>query len=270
MFDASRTRFALAILLLAIFFGILDGNRRWTQITTAQDNVQTCRCTPDQSCWPSPADWSAFNASINGNLVKLPPAAHVCRDPTYDAEACARFVTVDGYDFVDGWKAARPNALPLYTAVVQSVQDVQAAVKFAKERNLKVVVKNTGHDTSGRAVGRDSLLIVTSRLDGISFSDNFVPAGVPGGPVPKGEEKAVTIGAGVLTKELYDACNERGDMVVAGQCNTVGVAGGYIHGGGISVVQSRRKGLTADLALEFEVVTADVSSADSIEMTDIR
>lgn len=97
----------------------------------------------------------------------------------------------------------------------------------------------------------------------------FIPAGVPGGPVLKGEEKAVTIGAGVQTKALYDACNERGDMVVAGQCNTVGIAGGYVHGGGISMVQARRKGLTADLALEFEVVTAKASSSNSKETTDV-
>ena len=36
-------------------------------------------------------------------------------------------------------------AVPHYSVAVQSVEDVQKAVKFANERDLYLVVKNTGH-----------------------------------------------------------------------------------------------------------------------------
>ena len=37
--------------------------------------------------------------------------------------------------------------------------DVQAAVNFAKQHNLKLVVEGTGHDLLGRSTARDSFLI---------------------------------------------------------------------------------------------------------------
>jgi hypothetical protein len=47
---------------------------------------------------------------------------------------------------------------------------------------------------------------------------------------------------------------------VAGFSSTVGAAGGYIQGGGHSIL-GPWKGLASDHALQFSVVTADVSSA---------
>ncbi|CAF3835225.1 unnamed protein product, partial [Rotaria sp. Silwood1] len=43
---------------------------------------------------------------------------------------------------------------------------------------------------------------------------------------------------------------------IGGECDTVGVAGGYLQGGGHSPL-SRWKGLAADQVLEYDVVTAD-------------
>lgn len=89
------------------------------------------------------------------------------------------------------------------------------------------------------------------------FSDGFFPDGCKS----EGEgESVVTIGAGIQLKELYAAALARRKTLVAGFSNTVGAAGGYILGGGHSPL-SPWKGMASDNALQFTVVTADVSKS---------
>jgi hypothetical protein len=56
-----------------------------------------CKCYLGDSCWPKAAQWTAFNASVAGNLqVDIPPGAvcyNVFQGPlgnvsTYDQAAC--------------------------------------------------------------------------------------------------------------------------------------------------------------------------------------
>jgi hypothetical protein len=55
-----------------------------------------CRCLPDDAtCWPTNAEWSQFNETIDGRLVKTVPLGTPCHDPNYNAEACA--VLKDGW-----------------------------------------------------------------------------------------------------------------------------------------------------------------------------
>lgn len=35
-------------------------------------------CTPGQKCWPTDAQWSAFNSTVGGNLIKVTPWQNVC------------------------------------------------------------------------------------------------------------------------------------------------------------------------------------------------
>jgi FAD/FMN-containing dehydrogenase len=89
----------------------------------------------------------------------------------------------------------------------------------------------------------------------ILFVDDFMPKGAPEGG---SEGPAVTIAAGVALQELYAALGKRGRIAVAGAAHTVGAAGGYIQGGGHSFL-GPWKGMASDNALQFTVVTADVS-----------
>lgn len=66
---------------------------------------------------------------------------------------------------------------------------------------------------------------------------------------------AFKVGAGVMGFQVLEAAHARGLVVVGGECPTVGLAGGYIQGGGHSAL-STSYGLGADNALEFQVVTA--------------
>lgn len=239
-----------------------------------------CRCRPSDSCWPSTKEWSALNKTIHGNLVAVRPVASVCHQAEYNADAC-KVVTDNWKDSV--WRSSQPGAgqwenweawpdrnescylesaqdtvcqqgrISLYSAIAQSASDIQHAVRFASHHNLRLAIKNTGHDFLGRSTAPESLQILTHNMKDINIVDSFVPKGSS-----KSEGPAITIGAGIQLPEMYEAVAKRNRTVIAGAAHTVGAAGGYIQGGGHSPF-GHWKGLASDNALEFQVVTADVS-----------
>ena len=82
---------------------------------------------------------------------------------------------------------------------------------------------------------------------------DFVPQGFGSDYQP---EPAVTLGAGTVWMEAYDAVTTKGGFYVqGGGCTTVGVAGLVLSGGFGSL--SKRYGLAAASLLEAEIVTAD-------------
>lgn len=122
-----------------------------------------------------------------------------------------------------------------------------ATIAFAKENNIRFVIRNTGHDYLGRSTGAGSLSVWTHYLKDIEFLD-WNDATYTG--------QAVKVGAGVQGYEILAATRARGLVVVGGECPTVGLAGGYTQGGGHSAL-STNFGLSADNVLEWEAVTAD-------------
>ncbi|RFU80550.1 fad linked oxidase, n-terminal [Trichoderma arundinaceum] len=133
-----------------------------------------------------------------------------------------------------------------YAVNVSSSDDVIATLKFAQENNIRIVVRNTGHDLFGRSTGAGALAIWTHHLKNIEFLD--WRDGNYNGPAAK-------VGAGVEAFEAVQAAGPRGLAVVTGECSTVGIAGGFAQGGGHSILSSNF-GMGADQALEYEVVTA--------------
>lgn len=107
----------------------------------------------------------------------------------------------------------------------------------------------------GRSSGPASLQINTNRLKGIEVVDAFIPQG---GSVSLG--KTVTLGAGTLALEISQVAADEGFNVLLGLCTTVGVAGGFIQGGGASLL-GPTYGMASDNALEFNVVTAEVPTS---------
>lgn len=94
-------------------------------------------------------------------------------------------------------------------------------------------------------------------MNSIAVNDAFVPS-VPSGTKAPAGIRAVTLGAGVQQHELYTYLASKSAMVVGGSANTVGIAGGYIQGGGHSIM-GWIAGMASDNALEFTLVTANVS-----------
>ncbi|KAF9983651.1 hypothetical protein BGZ65_001581 [Modicella reniformis] len=132
-------------------------------------------------------------------------------------------------------------------------EDVQHAVRFAAKNNIRLVVKNTGHDYLGRSIGASSLNLWVYFMKNIDFNDNFIPDGATDGTTG---QTAIILGSGVLWKDAYKAAHEHNVIVVGGAEGTVGTSGGYCQAGGHSPL-SPRNGLCVDNVLQYKVVTAD-------------
>src|SRR5262249_54081155 len=97
------------------------------------------------------------------------------------------------------------------------------------------------------------LLIWTRHMNDITMHPDFVPQGCERTFAP---QPAVTLGAGIIGMQAYDAVTTRGGKYVqGGGCLTVGLAG-LVQSGGFGSY-SKRYGSAAASLLEAEVVTAD-------------
>ena len=134
---------------------------------------------------------------------------------------------------------------PEYAVAATNVAQIQLAVNFARNANLRLVVKNTGHDFYGKSTGAGALSIWTHNLKQIQYIPNIKASGYTG--------PAIKAGTGVQAFELYEAANTYGVTVVGGEGKSVGVMGGYILGGGHSPLSSLY-GMAADQVLSMEVV----------------
>ncbi|KAG0029599.1 hypothetical protein BGZ82_007835 [Podila clonocystis] len=147
----------------------------------------------------------------------------------------------------------RQGAVPLYTVNASSIADIQETVRFAAKHNLRLVIKNTGHDLLGRSTAANSLSLWVHHRKKLEVINAFVPEGAPQGTEG---EPAVLVESGVQFGELYKAMHEHNRTIVGGASPTVGAAGGYCTGGGNGVL-SKRYGLCVDNVLQYTVVTAD-------------
>ncbi len=152
-----------------------------------------------------------------------------------------------------GWLGAWEAAPSVYAVAAETSQDVMAAVDFARQHRIRLVVKGTGHDYLGRSNAPDSLLVWTHKMRRVTTIDAFVPQGCSNAsPIP-----AVAVEAGTRWLEAYQEVTLRhGRYVQGGGCTSVGAAGGFIQGGGFGS-WSRKYGTAAANMLEAEVVTAD-------------
>lgn len=133
-----------------------------------------------------------------------------------------------------------------YAVAAETAQDIIATINFARRKNIRFVVRNTGHDYLARSTGAGALSVWTHKMKSIEWKDY-------NDKYYKGT--AVKIGAGVQGFDLLNEGLKVNQIVVGGECPTVGPAGGYTQGGGHSAL-STSFGLSADNTLEWEVVTA--------------
>ncbi|KAH8680428.1 hypothetical protein BGZ61DRAFT_359187 [Ilyonectria robusta] len=254
-------------------------------IATAQGYATTasCKCFPGDSCWPSDNVWKSLNTTVNGRLIKTVPLGSPCHDPTYDAKECAYLqsqwqspsIHMDSSSSVMAPWFANQSCDPFqpesracglgnyvrYAVEARTKADVVNAINFARNNNIRFVIRNTGHDYNGRSTGAGALSVWTHGLKDINFVD-YNANGYKG--------KAVTLGAGVQGFDILSAGHNAGYVVVGGECPTVGITGGYTQGGGHSALSSSF-GLSAQNTLEFEVVTADsgVVTASATKNSDL-
>jgi len=220
------------------------------------------RVRPSDPGWPSESDWRALNAAVHDRLIRVESPLDACRaDP--DGAACAEVFKEfkNPYYIGDhpaltqtsGWTDAWTSAPSVYAVAAEGTTDVAAAVDFAREHDLRLVVKGGGHSYQGTSCAPDSLLVWTRAMHDVRLHDAFVPQGCAGriDPAP-----AVSVGSGAIWMHVYDAVTtDGGRYVQGGGCGTVGVAG-LVQSGGFGSF-SKNFGLAAANLLEAEVVTAD-------------
>jgi len=220
------------------------------------------RVRPGEPGWPSETDWATLKRQVGGRLIRVPSPVAACAGAS-DSAAC-RHVLMNlrnpfyigdqpGATQSSGWVDAWMSVPSAYAVAAKDAADVAAAVNFARERSLRLVVKGGGHSYQGTSCAPDSLLIWTRPMNRITLHETFVPQGCSAEMMP---QPAVEVGSGAIWLHVYEAVTtQAGRYVQGGGCTTVGVAG-LIQSGGFGSF-SKRYGTAAASLLEAEIVTAD-------------
>ena len=226
------------------------------------ENEPARRVRPGDPSWPSEASWAKLNEEVGGRRIKVQSPLSACREAP-DAAACGDlfkelknpYYTGDNVALTQtaGWVDAWESQPSVYAVAAETTGDIVAAVNFARENNLRLVVKGGGHSYLGRSNAPDSLLIWTRRMNAISLHDDFTPQGCAARQPP---QPAVTVGPGAIWMHTYNEVTTKGGRYVqGGGCGTVGVAG-LVQAGGFGSF-SKNFGPAAAGLLEAEIVTAD-------------
>ncbi|KIM51123.1 hypothetical protein SCLCIDRAFT_683329 [Scleroderma citrinum Foug A] len=242
-----------------------------------------CLCTYGDPCWPDAATFAQLESQVSQPLIYPIPTASACYPASNPSGNCSEVIQ----NWTDGnWRSSIPGSMdapnfesfvfkngtisacylntslgvpceqgsvPVIGVDARTPADIQAAVNFAIQYNLKLVVKNTGHDFLGRSAARGAFVVWTHNMKNITYDATFAPQGAPSNET---YEAVVTLGAGVQWYEAYYAVNQYGRMMVGGITpgGSIGAAGGWLQGGGHSVL-SPTYGLGVDNAIEITVVT---------------
>ena len=232
-------------------------------------------------------EWAALNHSLSGRLLKPSPPGAVCHpnQPTFNIAACP---AVEAGWLTTAWHSDNPISVPennwvndtclpnplgpcsgegypIYVVNATCAEDVKKGIDFAKEKNVRLVVKGTGHDYLGRSSAPNALSIWTRHIQGLTFHDGFKPKGCR----TKIITSAVTVAAGVPMLKIDEQAHLRNLTIVGGGAGTVGI-GGYLTGGGHSALSSTY-GLAVDQVLEMEIVTpgGDILAINECQNTDL-
>lgn len=147
-------------------------------------------------------------------------------DPSYDGARAVFNVTID--------------RRPALIARCAGADDVIQAVNFARQLNLVLSVRGTGHNVAGFAVCDDGLVIDLSRMKGIMVD---------------AQARTVRAEGGCNWGEVNDALQPCGLAATGGFVSVTGVSG-LTLGGGLGWLV-RKHGLALDNLLSAEVVLAD-------------
>jgi FAD/FMN-containing dehydrogenase len=129
---------------------------------------------------------------------------------------------------------------PRYVAACVAVDDVIAALAFAREHGLPVAVRGGGHSVAGLSLCDDGVV-----LDMRGMADVDVDP----------ERRIARIGGGAIWADVDRATQAHGLATTGGRVSTTGVAGLTLGGG--SGWLERKHGLACDNLVAAELVTAD-------------
>ena len=220
------------------------------------------RRRPSDADWPSASAWKRLNDEVDGKLIRVEFPLEPCVKDVGSAACQALIPNMKNPYFIGdqpgltqtlGWVDAWVSKPSVYAVAAENANHIAAAVNFARENDLRLVVKGGGHSYQGTSNAADSLLIWTRHMHDITTRAAFVPQGCQG---KEKAQRAVTVGSGAIWMQAYEAVTTKGGAYVqGGGCTTVGVAG-LVQSGGFGSF-SKHYGTAAANLLEAEVVTAD-------------
>ena len=222
------------------------------------------RRRPSDANWPSQAAWKRLHDEVDGKLIPVefplaPCIADVdgagCKSLLTDVEIHNPYYIGDqpGLTQTLGWVDAWWTKPSAYAIAADNAQHLAAAVNFARENDLRLVVKGGGHSYLGTSNAPDSLLAWTRHMHDVTMHEKFVPQGCEKTQQPL---RAVSCGSGAIWMQAYTTVTTKnGGYVQGGGCTTVGVAG-LVQSGGFGSF-SKHYGSSAGSLLEAEVITAD-------------
>ncbi|KAM7209625.1 FAD-binding domain containing protein [Naviculisporaceae sp. PSN 640] len=247
-----------------------------------------CKAVPGSPDWPSPETWQLLNETTGGRLFAPTPPGAACHpgQASYNAAECRRVqlgwstyefhgedpVSVDWNQWnndtclpVPGLPCS-PKGYPAFVLNATTPEHVKAGVDFAREHNIRLIVKSSGHDFLGRSTAPNSLSIWLHHMQWIKPVDVFRPKNCADDVAI---ENAVTVGGGTQMYSIYQATGKYNRTVVGGGAKTVSV-GGFLTGGGHGLL-APRYGLGADQVLEMEVVTpgGEILTVNECQNTDL-
>ena len=171
--------------------------------------ADTCRCLYGDPCWPNENEFAKLASRLSQPVLHPLPPASACYHSSAPSGGCAivtanftnsnwrssqpgamQSINFETFDFHNGHISAcyldttlgfpcEQGSVPPVGVDARSESDVQAAINFAKQHNLKLVVKGTGHDFLGRSTARNSFLIWTHHMKQTVHNPTFVPRGAP-------------------------------------------------------------------------------------------
>jgi hypothetical protein len=124
-----------------------------------------CKVQPEDAAWPAEPQWARFNSSLGGQLLKPRPVSEACYPgPAYNNATCAflvgpaketRFFFDDPLSMLTTWgegatclamlnttgRNCAQGGFPVYVVNATSTRHIQMAVNFARNQNLRLVIK---------------------------------------------------------------------------------------------------------------------------------
>ncbi|KAE9377580.1 FAD-binding domain-containing protein [Stipitochalara longipes BDJ] len=250
-------------------------------LASAYAKAPSFNCQPHQSCWPCKEEWQQLNHTLSGRLKSTVMLSSPCfeNEPDFNNATCSTIKqnyanstfrqSVYGATENTLWEACGaancyPGIVPpqgdtcslgrlsaLYVEA-ESPSDIITTLDFVKKTGIRMVLKNTGHDSLGRSTAANTLALWTGNLKSMEFLPEFTLQNCHSTT----RKNIGIIGAGVTGDEAIAFFSGYGMEVTIGICPTVGIAGGFGQGGGIGPL-APTFGMMVDQAVEFDVITPD-------------
>lgn len=219
---------------LIAFEGQFESDQNEIEAVNTTD--KRCRYDPNDKKWPSEKAWNKLKKQLSSPEALIPtvPQAAACYGTTKNDARCQQLTSSwrDPATHIDdptevfsplyqGLTCQPPSRFdsgsctlggyPAYVIKAKTVSDIQCAINFARNDNLRLIVKNTGHDLIGKSLGYGSISVWTHGFKDVQYIDNYVDESGYRGP-------AIKAGAGVQAFELYKFASQNNVIAVAGGC----------------------------------------------------